>query len=150
VKSAVINNQDFLSNTVITPDNVQVVSECVRHTANDSEPCVPVSKKSIFKLDGANELPKQYQNAKKTPWILSILTILVGAGIVFLSSTWRKGLRHIGINLLIIGLVMLVFSWALNQAVTKKIVPKIKVDNAIFQQDIRNLVTDLAQQIDKN
>jgi hypothetical protein len=45
---------------------------------------------------------------------------------------------------------MLIFSWGLNRAVSTKVVPKITLDNAVLQQDIRNLVTDIAQQIDKN
>ena len=104
----------------------------------------------VFGQPGVKDVPKQYQLAKKTPLILSLLTILSGAGIVFLSSTWQKGLRHIGINLVIIGVIMLIFSYALNRAVSTKIVPKIKIDNAILQQDVRSLVTDLGQQIDKN
>jgi hypothetical protein len=59
-------------------------------------------------------------------------------------------LRHIGINLLIIGLVMMLFAWALNRTVGNNITPKIKIDNAVLQQDIRSLVTDVSQQVDKN
>jgi hypothetical protein len=105
--------------------------------------------RSIFETQ-LKTAPKQYQRAKKTPLILSVLTILTGAGIVFLSISWQKGLRHIGINLVIIGLIMLLFSWGLNRAVSTEVVPKITLDNAVLQQDIRNLVTDLVQQIDKN
>jgi hypothetical protein len=108
------------------------------------------SGQSVFDQASVKNIPKQYQRAKKSPFILSLLTILAGAGIVFLSSTWQKGLRHIGINLVIIGLVMLLFSWALNRTVSKNITPKIKIDNAVLQQDIRSLVTDVAQEVDKN
>jgi hypothetical protein len=34
--------------------------------------------------------------------------------------------------------------------VSTKIAPRITVDNAILQQDIRQLVTDVAQQVDRN
>jgi protein-S-isoprenylcysteine O-methyltransferase Ste14 len=105
---------------------------------------------SFFQSDKAKQVPRVYQRAKTTPLILSLLTVLCGAGIVLLSSTWQKGLRHIGINLVVIGVVMLVFSWALNRAVSTKIAPRITVDNAILQQDIRQLVTDVAQQVDRN
>jgi len=108
------------------------------------------TQESVFQTGVAKQLPKQYQRAKKSPLILVVLTVLTGAGIVFLSSTWPKGLRHIGINLAVIGVTMLIFSWALNRAVSTKIVPKIKVDNAVLQQDIRSLATDLGQRIDKN
>jgi protein-S-isoprenylcysteine O-methyltransferase Ste14 len=132
-KAGIVNQKDFLQNTTVEAASIK-----------DNK------GQSVFDQAGIKNIPKQYQRAKKTPLILSVLTILCGLGIVLLSSTWQKGLRHIGINLLIIGLVMLLFSWALNRTVSKNIVPKIKVDSAIFQQDLRSLVTDVAQQIDKN
>jgi len=104
----------------------------------------------VFQQNGVKDLPKQYQRAKKTPLILTVLTILTGIGIIFLSKTWQKGLMYVGINLVVIGIVMLAFSYVLNRAVSTKVVPKIKVENAVFQQDIRNLVTDLTQRVDKN
>jgi uncharacterized membrane protein (UPF0136 family) len=107
------------------------------------------SGKSIFQ-DQLKDVPKQYQRAKKTPFVLTVLTILTGVGIVFLSSTWQKGLRHIGINLAVIGVLMLVFSYGLNRVVSTKVVPKITVDNVILQKNIRSLATDITQQIDKN
>jgi hypothetical protein len=133
VKAGIVNQKDFLQNTTVEAASIK-----------DS------NGQSVFNQAGIKNVPKQYQRAKKTPLILSLVTILVGAGIVLLSATWQRGLRHIGINLLIIGLVMLLFSWALNRTVSKNIVPKIKVDSAIFQQDLRSLVTDVTQQIDKN
>lgn len=134
VKSAIAGNQAFLNQASISSANIK--------SGNTNQP--------VFDQSGVKNIPKQYQRAKKTPLILSILTVLTGAGIVFLSRTWQKGLRHVGINLVIIGIVMLVFSWTLNRAASTKIVPKISVDNAVLQQDIRHLVTDISQQIDKN
>jgi hypothetical protein len=133
VKTGIVNQQDFLATTDLTAANVKTGG----------------SGQSVFsgQLAGA---PKQYQRAKKTPAILIILTVLIGVGVVFLSRTWPIGLRHAGISLLIVGLIMLVFSWGLNRAMSTKVIPKIKVDNAIFQQDIRTLVTDITQQVDKN
>jgi hypothetical protein len=134
VKAGILNNQDFIKETKIGAANVK----------GDNP------NQSVFDQSDVKNIPKQYQRAKKTPFILAILTILAGAGIVFLSRSWQVGLRHIGINLVVIGIIMLVFSWALNRTVSTKITPKIKVDNAILQQNVRNLVTDLAQQVDKN
>jgi uncharacterized membrane protein (UPF0136 family) len=107
------------------------------------------TKRSVFD-DQLKQAPKQYQRAKKTPVILITLTILVGLGVVFLSRNWIIGLRHIGINLALIGALMLLFAWGLNRAVSTKVVPQIKINNAVFQQDIRKLATDITQQIDKN
>jgi hypothetical protein len=134
VKAGIINQQDFLKNLDLSAASIK--------SGNTGQ--------SVFEQKGVKNLPTQYQRAKKTPWILSILTILSGAAIVFLSRSWQTGLRHIAINLLVIGLVMLLFSWVLNRTVSTNIVPKIKVDSAIFQQDIRRLVTDLAHQVDRN
>jgi hypothetical protein len=134
VKASIAGGQDFLQNAQISAASIK--------NGDNSQP--------FFESDKAKQVPKQYQRAKKTPFILSVLTILAGAGIVFLSSSWQKGLRHIGINLVVIGLMMLVFSWALNRTVSTKVVPKIKLDNAVLQTDIRNLATDIVQQVDKN
>jgi hypothetical protein len=133
VMASLTDSKDFLGNTTLSAGSIK---------NGDSQ-------KSVFN-DQLKSAPKQYQRAKKTPLILSVLTILTGVGIVFLSSTWQKGLRHVAINLVVIGLLMLAFSYALNRVVSTKVVPKIKVDNAVLQTDIRNLATDLTQQIDKN
>lgn len=133
IKSSIVNGNGFLGSTAIVASNIK----------NEG------SGQSVFS-DQLKQAPAVYQKAKKTPVILIVMTILAGAGIVFLSSTWQKGLRHIGINLVVIGVVMLIFSWAFNWTVSNKITPKIKVSNAILQQDIRKLITDIAQQVDKN
>ena len=133
VRASLAGQQDFLSNTTVTAADIK----------NNG------SNQSIF-TNQLKNAPVQYQRAKKTPALLILLTILAGAGIVFLSRTWQTGLRHIGINLVIVGVLMLVFSWALNRIVSTKVVPKIKVNNLVLQQDIHNLATDLVQQIDKN
>lgn len=133
VKDSIAGGKGFLENPTLSASDIK----------NSG------SNQSVFS-DQLKQAPKQYQRAKKTPLILSILTVLTGVGIVFLSSSWQKGLRHVGINLVVIGLLMLAFSYALNRAVSTKVVPQIKVNNAILQQDIRNLATDLSQQVDRN
>lgn len=133
VKTAIVSQQDFLKDTDIKAASLK-----------------NADGQSIFGQAGVRNIPKQYQRAKKLPLTLAILTILCGTGVVSLSPTWRRGLRHVGINLLVIGVVMLVFSWILNRAVNTDIIPKIRVDNAIFQQGLRGLVTDVIQQINKN
>ncbi|MGH7157395.1 MAG: hypothetical protein ACREGG_04790 [Candidatus Saccharimonadales bacterium] len=133
LRSSLASEQDFLPNTTINPANVK----------NGG------SNQSIFNSQ-LKSAPKQFQLLKKSPFILGLLTILTGVGIIFLSSTWQKGLRHVGINLVVIGVIMLIFSWAFNRVVSTNIVPKIRINDTVLQQDIRNLVTDLAQQIDKN
>lgn len=132
LKASIAGNGDFLEKTTLSADNLK---------GDNNQPVFSGKLK---------DAPKQYQRAKKTPLILIILTVLCGVGIVFLSTTWQKGLRHISINLVVIGAVMLIIAFVLNKTVSSQIVPKIKLDNAVLQTDVRNLVRDLSQQIDKN
>src|SRR3569833_61142 len=106
------------------------------------------SNQSVF----ANQnVPKNYQRAKKTPYILGLLSVLVAAAIVFLSAGRRRGVRRVAITLLVIGVLMMVFSWVLNKLIVGHAIPKIQIQgNPLLQTDIRNLATDLAQLIDKN
>jgi hypothetical protein len=133
VKKSIAGEKDFLGKATLSADTFK----------NEG------SGQSIFEGKYKNA-PKQYQRAKKTPLILSVLTILTGLGIVFLSSSWQNGLRHVGIYLAIVGVLMLIFSWTLNRTVSTKVIPKITNENVILQQDIRILATDLTQQINKN
>ncbi|HEX5447754.1 MAG TPA: hypothetical protein VFW90_00955 [Candidatus Saccharimonadales bacterium] len=131
-KTAVLKDPDLLNNAGVSAADIK----------SDGQ--------SVFAQPAVKNIPKVYQQAKKTPWILSILTILTGTGIVFLSRSRLIGLRHIGINLVVVGIIMLIFSWAINRAVSTNIAPKIKVDNVVLQRDLRNLVKDIGSQIDKN
>jgi hypothetical protein len=96
------------------------------------------------------DAPRYYRDAKKTPWILAILTILTGVAVVFLSGSRPAGLRHIGINLAVVGVIMLLFAWLLNWGINRKLLPTIPVDNQLLQSGVRKLVTDLTKLIDRN
>lgn len=132
IKSALSDNQDLLNSLSITPADIK---------GGNGQP--------VFEQPGAKNIPTQYQRAKKMPAILVILTILTGAAIILLSGG-LKGLRRVGASLLIVGAAMLIFSWALSRAVSAEIIPKIKVDNTVLQQGLRNLATDIGQRIDRN
>ncbi|HSW78637.1 MAG TPA: hypothetical protein VLF88_01285 [Candidatus Babeliales bacterium] len=133
IKTSLVNQKEFLKETNISPADIK--------NGNNNQ--------SVFN-DQLKDAPKQYQHLKKTPLILSLLTILTGVGIVFLSSTWLKGLKHAGIILLVVGLLMLVFAWGLNKGVSSQVVTKIKIDNAQMQKDVRLLIIDITQLVDKN
>ncbi|MBX4201776.1 hypothetical protein KW803_02690 [Candidatus Saccharibacteria bacterium] len=133
VRNSIAGGEALLDKTTISADTIKSEG----------------SDLSVFQ-DKLKDVPKQYQRAKMTPIILVILTILTGLGIVFLSSTWPKGLRRVGVSLLIIGVIMLAFSYSLNRGVSTQLVPKIKLDNLLLQKNLRVFVTDLTQQIDKN
>ncbi|HVO86754.1 MAG TPA: hypothetical protein VMT23_03500 [Candidatus Binatia bacterium] len=134
VKNSLLGGKGFLDNPVITAASIK----------NGQ------SGKSVF-ADQLKSVPKQYQRAKKSPYLLIGLSLIFALAIVFLSSSKQKGLRHLGRTLLIIGVFMLIFSWALNRVVTTEVVPKIAISgNLVLQGDIRNLATDLTHQIDRN
>ncbi len=133
VEQNVLNSQNFIGQTNFNANNITGSS----------------SNQSVFS-DQLKTLPKQYQRAKKTPIILLVLTVLTGLAIVFLYSNRWSGLKHVAIILLVMGVVMMVFAWGLSSANAHVIQPKIKLNNAILQIDVKKLTTDIIQRIDKN
>lgn len=132
VRSGISSGQGFLENPVITADTIKGTN----------------SNQSVF-ADQLKNVPKTYQNVKKTLAILAILSLLTTAAIVFLSSSRAKGLRRVGVILLIIGIFMLVFAWGLNYGVNQKALPKLSLDNKVLQDRLKTLAADIVQSIDK-
>jgi hypothetical protein len=137
VNQALLNNKDFLSQPVLTAS-----------TLKDSETGQPLFASEKFK-----NVPHYYQLAKHTPVVLAILAILALIGIVFLSPTRQQGLRRIGIVLLVIGLVMLIFSLWLGHSDIQNKIPlnsKNGINNQAVVTNLRNVIKDLADLVDKN
>ncbi len=130
--NTLLSGQGFLDNPVITADTLKASG----------------SNQSVFQKQLKN-LPATYRRIKETPLLLALLTLLLAVAIVFLSSTKRRGLKHVAITLLAAGLFLLLCAWGLSEGISKA-VPKINFNNAAFDSNIRALVTDLAQSIDKN
>lgn len=134
LKAEIVKNSDVVDRQLLTANQI---------SAGDG------SGKSIFQVQLVNA-PKAYQKAKMSPVVLSVLTLLSALAIVFLSATWPVGLRRAGIGLLIVGVIMMISAFALNHESSTQIAPRIKMDNVALQGSIRNLATDIIQQIDKN
>jgi hypothetical protein len=132
-QSDVLHGEGFLDNPVISPDQFKGSG----------------SNQPIFSGQLKN-LPAQYRRIKATPVILIILSILSTLGVIFLSATKRKGLKHVGIILVTIGVFMMVFAWVLNLAATHTLVPNIKLDNKVLQTNVKKMATDTFQHVDKN
>jgi hypothetical protein len=133
VRNDVINGKGFLEHPVITADTVK-----------NNEGSSPFST-------NLKDLPKQFQKAKKTPLILSLLTLLLAVAIIFLSATRRKGVKHIGFILVAVGIFMLIFAYTLNWAVSDKLpTANLKLDNAVLEKDLKRVATNLVQSVDKN
>jgi hypothetical protein len=132
-KNDVLSGQGFLEHPNITANSVKKSD----------------SGQSVFDTN-LKDAPKQYQRVKKTPIILSVLTILTIVAIIFVSSTRRKGLRNVGIILAVVGAFMLLFAFSLNRVAVHNVIPKINLDNAVLQSNVRILATEVVQNIDQN
>lgn len=130
VKSQVLNGQGFLDKPVVNAASVKTDSG-----------------KSVF---DNQRIPKTYQRLKEIPWVIALLIIVFSAGIVFLSSSRRRGARRVSLALVGVGIFMLLFAWGVDKAASS-VVSNIKINNnAAGQQQLRTVVKDLAQAIDKN
>ncbi len=139
--ATILNGKGFLDNTTIDANSVK--------SNNFSIEPSPANRASVFD-DQLKSLPQQYQKAKRSPLILGVTTILVGLAIFFLRASRRKALRHLGPTLLLVGLFMLAFAWGLNYGVAQKAIPKIKLNNAVVQADVRKVALDVEQKVDQN
>jgi len=133
VRNQVLSGKGFLDKTTISAQDL-------KGSGNNQ---------SVF--DGQlKQLPKQYQKVKRAPLLLSLIAVLTAAGIVFLSSSRRRGVGRVGMALAVIGIFMLLFAWGLNRVTTHTLVRKISISSAATQKEARTVVTDLEQAIDKN
>lgn len=134
LQSNILGGKGFIDNPVITADSIK--------NGNNNQP--------VFTSKNVKKVPAQYQRAKKTPFILGLLTVLVALAIIFLNSSRAAGLRHVGTTLLIVGILLLVFAWGINHVVTQTVAPKLKLNNAVLQSSLRTLLIDVEQAIDKS
>jgi hypothetical protein len=133
VKNNVLTGQGFLEHPNITASSVKSEG----------------SDQSVFD-NKLKDTPKQYQRVKKTPFILATLTVAAILAIIFLSVTRRKGLRHVGVTMSVVGAFMLLFAWGLNRVAVHNAIPKISMDNKVLQSNVQHLATDLVHSVDKN
>ena len=132
IKDNLVSGQGFLDNPVISADTIKQQG----------------SSQSIFQ-DKLKQVPSYFSWVKKLPYISAGLTILVALAIVFLNSTKRKGLRHVGWTMIFVGAIMLAFAWGANYLMTKKFLPSLNLGNAVLQSKVETVGKDITQQIDK-
>lgn len=131
IRNDVFSGEGFLNNPVIDASSVK--------SAN--------SDQSIF-VDQLKSAPSDYRKIKATPFVFGLISLLSLLAVIFLSSSWQRGLRHAGFVLLVIGIFLVLFSLSVNSVVNKKLVPKINMTNAVLQTDVRKLVHESAQNVD--
>ncbi len=139
VEQNIKGGEGFLDHPVFTAADLDI-SRCCGGT----EPTT-----SIYESDWKN-LPEVFQVVKVSPYAIGLLALLLGVVIVFLSSTRRKGLRRVGISILIVGILTLAVSYSAIWAVNDKAIPNIKLNNAVLQDKVRILAKDVNRKITTN
>jgi hypothetical protein len=132
-KNDVLTGQGFLDHPDITASSVK---------SSNGQP--------LFEKAKLQNAPKQYQRAKKTPFILAILSILAILAVIFLSATRKIGLRRIGMILTIIGALMLLFAWGINRVATHNVIPKLGLDNNVLRSSVQKLATEIVHNVQQN
>ena len=132
IQNNILKGGNFLDHPVITADSIKPAG----------------SSRSVF-AENLRNVPEAYQKAKNTPWAFGLISLLLMASIVLLSDSKRKGLKRVGITMLMVGIVLLVFSWGLNRVVAERVAPNIKLNNPVLADKLRVLLIKATQEIDK-
>jgi hypothetical protein len=119
---------DFLSDPVITADSVNP-----KGNRQDK----PYYKK-------LSKLPHAYRVGTRLPYIFGTLSVLLAIGVVFLALTRRRGLRRLGIVLLIAG-VLLIISKLIADSVMDHIESHIFSDTSVGP--LQKSLTDFAHRV---
>lgn len=99
VADQIATSTEFLSNPVITPQNI--------NPDGDSE--------TRPYYQDLSSLPQIYQINKKVPWAAAILTVLLAIGVFLLAGTKRQGVKITSIVLALAGLVLVSTKFYSNQ-----------------------------------
>lgn len=91
-----------------------------------------------------SHLPDAYQLMGKLPYILGGLSIVLAAGITFIALTRRKGLRRVGIVLVLAGLALVISRFMADSAIDRA-QKRIFNDSSIGQ--IQRSLTDFAHRV---
>lgn len=133
VRVSIANDPHFLEQSTITADTIK---------DGNGQP--------VF-ADKLRKLPMAYQRLKQTPVLLVVLTVLVGLGIVFLSGTVRRGVRHVGIALLYVAALLFCMVWILDRVLPAHVLSHITLQNdVVLQQSVRKVAADVASALGKN
>ncbi len=97
----IVNNKDFLKDTVITADNL------------------PKDEQGRTTAQQLSDVPKVFRLTMVTPWLLGVVIILCIIGVVVLFDDKRRAIRSLWITFLSVGLVLLL-SFGLTDWIIKK------------------------------
>jgi hypothetical protein len=123
------NNGNYLANTVITPSNINP------DKASASEPY----------YQKLSRLPDLYQASLKLPYVLAALSLLFALGVIFISISRRKGVRLVGIMLLIAGLALVALKFV-SDALFRHVEKRVFNESSIGQ--LQKALTDFAHRVE--
>ena len=106
VMDQILHNQELLKDPVLTADTIK--------TGDHNQPF----------YQQAPQLPQAYQWLRKAPWIFGLASLLSIGGIVWLSTSYRHGLRRVAISLIVsgasLGVAAIVLTWLANKSISNK------------------------------
>ena len=127
VSDGIVQNPGFLSQSTITAANIK--------DANSAQ--------SIFQTK-LRQFPAYYRRLKQTPFIFAGLTALTAVGVVYLSRSVRRGLRHVGLTMLTVGVALFGLAWLLSRFLPTHVLPHLTVpNNVVLQQALQKLAAEL-------
>ncbi len=135
VEQKINSGEGFLDHPVVTAQSIKASKDG--------------SQEPIFEGD-LKKAPDAFQAAKYAPYAMGLLAILLSVAVVFLSATKRKGLRKIGIMLLVAGVFLMGIAYGLNWGVNKQIPKSLKLENAALQTSVVKLAKDVGSQVEQN
>lgn len=100
----------------------------------------------VFQSDKATSGRHAYDQIKASPFFIGLTALLAAVAVFFLSSTRRRGLRRVGIVVLIVGVIILLFNLLLNAAINNAKASSSGTDQALQESAIKagkSLVADL-------
>jgi hypothetical protein len=103
----VLSNKDFLAQNQLTADTTNLGEEDKQPPpgGQPDQPQAPQQPTQPW-YQNARKLPILYRWMQRGPWLLSLLAMLIGVGVVFAASTKRKGLQHLAISLFMSSLLL--------------------------------------------
>ncbi|HEY5153057.1 MAG TPA: hypothetical protein VII55_03710 [Candidatus Saccharimonadales bacterium] len=144
VAQEINTNGDFLNNPVITAATLN--QDQFSQSSNNTSPSQ--GQPYYQKLSWA---PKLYQIGLKLPWIFGGLALLSVLGIVFIAVSRRRGVRRVGIVLVLAGLVLIGLKYLADASVSKLVNTATKSGLSVdLKEPVSNFIRQLEPQLVRN